>query len=285
MTEQNTQAWLDMRKDYLGASDAPVIMNGVHFKKTPYMLWQEKLNLADFSQDHPGTRGGKLNEEPARVAYEKETGIVTVAEVVYHKKINYLMASLDGINATRDLVTEFKNPCEADHAIAQGGNVPPKYIPQVQAQIACSEVNMGHYWSFHEGCGVLVEVKKDNEYIDLFYEKAEKFWDCVLSFIPPEINEYDHPDLSENVELVTEMNELALLDSQIKSLLKQKESRRKTAISMGGNRSIQANGHKITRVISKGRVDYVKIPELKGIDIDTYRKEPSESFLFTYKKD
>ena len=285
MIEQNTQAWLDMRKDYIGASDAPVIMNGVHFKKTPYMMWQEKLNLADFSQDNPGTRGGKLGEEPARVAYEKETGIVTVPEVVFHKKINYLMASLDGINISRDITLEIKNPCEVDHAMAKEGKVPPKYFPQVQAGIASSEVDIAHYWSFRYGCGVLVEVKRDNEYIDLFYEKAEKFWDCVLSFIPPEINEYDHPDFSENVEFANEINNLAILDSQVKNLLKQIESGRKSAISMAGNRSVKANGHTITRVLSKGRVDYVKIPELKGIDINAYRKKPSESFRFTFKKD
>ena len=285
MTEQQyiqgSEIWHRLRKNYIGASEMPVLVNGVHFKKTPYMLWQEKLCLADYSVDNIATRHGNQNEEPAREAYQKATGNLVTPDVVFHPEVDYLMASLDGINASRDLVVEIKNPGPKDHTVAQSGEVPPKYIPQLQAQIACSGVDIAHYWSFREGEGILLEVKKDNKYIDSFYKTADEFWQSVLAFVPPKLNEFDYIPRS-GVEWNGDVMELSDVCKQVDELLKRKEEIRKRLIEGGDGKSAKGDGLKITRTFGKGRVDYKKIPELDGVDLDKYRKNPVESFRFTF---
>jgi predicted phage-related endonuclease len=42
--QQQTPEWLEFRKNKIGASDAPIIMETSPWK-TPYQLWLEKLSL------------------------------------------------------------------------------------------------------------------------------------------------------------------------------------------------------------------------------------------------
>ncbi len=43
---QHSNEWLELRKNKIGASDAPIIMK-VSPWKTPYRLWEEKLGLTE----------------------------------------------------------------------------------------------------------------------------------------------------------------------------------------------------------------------------------------------
>ena len=80
---QGTPEWLAMRRNYVMASDAATIMNGQHFGKTPYMLWQEKLGLGKKVKDNWAMAQGRMKEEPARRAYERYTSNLVTPEVVY----------------------------------------------------------------------------------------------------------------------------------------------------------------------------------------------------------
>src|SRR5690554_2634085 len=99
--KQNTQEWLDLRKHYIGASDAPIIMGVSPYKrsdgrkKTPYVLWMEKLDLLPVEEETFAMRFGKENEEIARKSYEKKIMNSVHPQVVFHPTIPYLMASLD----------------------------------------------------------------------------------------------------------------------------------------------------------------------------------------------
>jgi len=67
--EQGTPEWLEMRKNYLGASDAPIVMK-VSPWSTPFQLWRKKLGLVEDEPENDNIRYGKAMEPIARKAYE-----------------------------------------------------------------------------------------------------------------------------------------------------------------------------------------------------------------------
>ena len=46
-----------------------------------------------------------------------------------------------------------------------------------------------------------------------------------------------------------------------------------------GDRQAEVNGHKLTKVERKGSVDYKKVKELDGIDLEPYRKNPTSHWM------
>ena len=124
--QQGTAEWLEMRKNFIGASDAPVLM-GFHQWRTPRQLWEEKLGLSGGQKDNSSMSYGRNMEEPARLRYSYITGIDVSPDVVYHPNKKFMMASLDGISEDRKTAVEIKNVCLEDHLVAKEGKVPPKY--------------------------------------------------------------------------------------------------------------------------------------------------------------
>ena len=113
---QQSNEWLELRKNKIGASDAPVIMH-VSPWKTPYQLWEEKLGLKESFSSSAMKRGLEM-EESARKAFEKETGLVVFPQVLFHKEHEWMMASLDGIDIEGKNIVEIKCPGKVDHEIA-----------------------------------------------------------------------------------------------------------------------------------------------------------------------
>jgi len=270
--QQDTPEWHDLRRKHLGASDAPTVMN-VSPWKTPYQLWEEKLGLGKEARPTYATQRGKLQEEPARRAYEEYTNNLVVPEVVFHPTIPYLMASLDGITMDRKIILEVKNPGEKDHKIAKDGKIPKKYWPQVQQQLDCEPQSIVHFWSYFNGEGVLVEVERDSSYIKQLREELSSFWQKVLRLEPPDLTERDKTQFVD--EEWFKIKQLGREVADLKSTLKQKEAKfKELAQSKCGERSAEGLGLRYTRIVEKGRVDYDSIPELKDVDLSPYRKAP-----------
>src|SRR5688572_26054998 len=96
--EQNTPEWLEFRRTRLGASDACIIM-GVSPWNTPYQLWEQKVGLKENDATNDAMRRGTQMEDEARQAFIKETGIFIKPKVKVSKNHEWIIASLDGIDA------------------------------------------------------------------------------------------------------------------------------------------------------------------------------------------
>ena len=106
--------------------------------------------------------------------------------VFVHDTIDWMSASFDGITLEQDAICEIKCPGKKDHAIALKGKIPTKYIPQLQHQIYVSGLSLfSYYYSFDGESGVVIEVKRDQEFIDKMVEKEFEFWNCLMSLTPP----------------------------------------------------------------------------------------------------
>lgn len=278
MIQQNTKEWLELRKSHIGASDAPVIMGVSPFKrsdglpKTPYVLWQEKLDLLPLEKENAAMTFGKNNEEKARKAYENVTGELVYPHVCFHKDFSYMLASLDGININKDMIVEIKNAGREDHEKARAQKVPDHYYPQLQHQLSCTGLEYMHYFSFHQGEGIIVEVKRDDIYLQEMYEKEAKFWDCLSNFKAPEFSEGDYIERDSNWEMIAKS--LWEIKQEKKAILDKENELEKQLRYISEGKNSRSKHMRYTMICAKGGVDYKQIPELDGVDLDQYRKSP-----------
>lgn len=283
--KQGTKEWLAHRRNYIGASDAPIIM-GVSPWRTPYQLWQEKLGLGTPQPESRAMTYGKEMEEVARRKYEEYTGNLLSTDendtLVYHPQKPFMMASLDGITFNKDMAVEIKNVCFEDHSMAKNGKIPEKYYPQVQHQLACLGFNMLHYFSYREGDFALVEVERNQSYIDSLYQSEGAFWDLVLNLEAPALTDKDYV-VMEDQEWDHLAKEWANISERISILEKQEKEYRAALIAKAGGQNAKGSGICLTKILRKGTVDYKRVPELIGIDLEKYRKEPSESWRLVAK--
>lgn len=182
--KQNTAEWHEFRQNHIGASDAPVIM-GVSPYRTIKQVWKEKVFGVKQKENAP-MRYGKNKEEKAREEFEKITGLLIFPKVVVHEEFEWMSASLDGLDVEEKCIVEIKCPGPNDHHCANVSKmVPEKYIPQIQHQLCVTGLEFAYYYSFDGERGVVIEVKRDQAFIDRMIEKEQEFWNCVQTFIPP----------------------------------------------------------------------------------------------------
>lgn len=278
--KQGSPEWIAHRRNFIGSSDAPVIM-GVSPWRTRYQVWQEKLGLSIGQKENHAMSYGKKMEPIARKVYENYTGnVVSIDEehtLAYHLEKKFMMASLDGFVMNKFIPLEIKTANAEDHFLAKNGQVPAKYYPQVQHQLACVNLDLLHYFSYRDGDFSLVEVGRDNAYINKLYFKEAEFWDLVLNLEAPELTDRD---CIENKD--PEWSKLAqewIYLTNCLSALEEKQSNCKDALIIKSNgQNIKGDGIRLTKIKRKGSVDYRKIPELMKVDLEKYRKPPTEAW-------
>lgn len=272
MIEQNTQEWLEMRKTKVGASDCPIIL-GMSPWKTPYQLWEEKLGLKELPSMSPAMRRGHDLEEEARRKYEQYTGNIVMPEVVLHKDLKWMMASLDGISMSKDCIVEIKCPGKKDHDLAAQGKIPDKYYPQLQHQLEVSGLSHMHYFSYNEQDFHMVEVEKDESFVADMLVKEKEFYKNMVDFIPPTLSDKDY---IAKIDDEWKINAKIWLEKKkILDIAKKEEDEyRKKLIEISGNQNCTGGGIKLRNFPRKGSVDYAKIEELKNVDLEKYRKPP-----------
>ena len=279
---QNTQDWLEFRKDKIGASDCPVIM-GVSPWATPAELWEEKLGLRASRPMHTGMKRGHDLEEEARIQYQILTGFLMSPDVKTHPKIKYMIASLDGIDIDGKMIVEIKCPNKVDHEMAKKGKVPEKYYPQLQHQLEVTGLDGMHYFSFDGNDGVLVEVEKDKDYIKRIIEAERDFYRCLSDFECPPLTEKDYIERNDEIWLET-AQEYKKISDQLKVLDLRKEELRSSLLTMCGNRNTKGGGITVSQSLRRGSIDTEKL--VKELDIrpeivDKYRKKAVKSWRIT----
>lgn len=265
--EQGTPEWHALRKTKITATDASVIMGASHWK-TRIQLYHEKLsNDAPTPPNERMQRGIDL-EPVARDLFILNHGYICQPCVVVN---DWAMASLDGIDETGKILVEIKCPGEKDHAVALSGKVPDHYYPQLQHQMWVCDVQEMYYFSFDGVDGVTVKVKRDDEYVEKMINEEYKFFMCLQQKTPPEPSEGDYIERNDDIWQQC-ASQWTSVTSQIKELEKEEEELRKQLIFLSGESNSKGAGISLCQVVRKGNVDYAKIPELKGVDLDKYRK-------------
>lgn len=183
----------------MGASDAPILINGRHFDRTLKELWEDKVQHVVLGRKPPErkwsnnsamARGQRL-EPLARGIYEKRTGIKADPICCVHEEYPWLKASLDGWVAGGKVVLEIKAPNRNAHQGALEGVVPSYYLPQLNHQMLVTGALVCHYVSYSDYFHgseqfALVKYSRNEKEIQEYLNKATEFWDCVLNKrLPP----------------------------------------------------------------------------------------------------
>lgn len=195
-TKQNSSQWRTWRGLGLGASDAPAFM-GASPWTSPFELWLQKTGLMDRATPNEyqlaAMRRGTELEPVARAMFELEKGAKFEAISAEHDDHSWLRASFDGHNAELNAILEIKCPNKVDHAKAVKGQVPSKYMAQVQQQLLISGAAVCYYysWDGRSDKGAIVEVRPDADYQGLLLKTALDFWQRVCTKVPPDITSAD----------------------------------------------------------------------------------------------
>lgn len=285
---QGSAEWLAHRQHYLGASDAAVVM-GVSPWMTPLQLWEQKMGVAPPTLETSAMRRGTLMEPEARKAFEDATGLEVFPQIVYHPKKTFMMASLDGLSLDRKHAVEIKCPGAKAHSIALDGNIPEYYMPQLQHQLACIGLETLWYYSYDGNTGVKIEVSRDECYIEDLIEAESAFWRLVQTKTAPVATDRDHEDrdgpvwISISRRLQENNDKIRDLKTSLSTYEDEREMLKKTLIEDSRGRSCRCGSLTLTRSFPKGRIDYSKIPHIKGVNLECFRGEPKETWTLRIK--
>ncbi|MEK6880024.1 MAG: lambda exonuclease family protein [Nanoarchaeota archaeon] len=271
---QQSEEWLEFRRSRIGASDAPIIM-GVSPWKTPYKLWVEKISNTNNTYVNKSMSRGIELEEDARKLFQEMSGFIVKPDVRVHPEYDWMIASLDGIDESKKIIVEIKCPNTVDHSLAKNGEIPKKYIPQLQHQMEVCQVDMAYYFSFDGKQGVIVNVHRDENYIKNLMFKEKEFYSCMQNFISPESNNTDYRIVNDEVTSYI-ANRLVQIKKNLKDLSNEEEDLKKNLIFMCGMENTKGKQFKLTKTYRKGSIDYRSIPELENVDLEKYRSNPIE---------
>jgi putative phage-type endonuclease len=275
--EQGSTEWLEYRKRGVGSSDAPAIM-GVGFS-TPLKKWQEKLGLYQVPVNDRMRRGNAL-EHTARCKFIEQIDVEVYPCVIESREHPWMFSSMDGLSYDGKIAVEIKCPGEEDHAVALQGRVPDKYFPQLQHQMLVLNLQMMYYFSFDGKHGVTVQVYADSEYQRTLLAKERDFYKRLITFEQPELTDRDYIQKTDSDFLhhVHEYRKLLIEEKKIEQL---KENHRNALIHLANKQNVEGGGLRVRQTSRRGDVDYSAIPELKGIDVEKYRKPNIASVRIT----
>lgn len=272
---QGSPEWHALRKKKITATDASAIMKESHWK-TSIQLYNEKLSNDPPTSANARMQRGNDLEPIARENFIRSTGILVNPTVVVK---DWAMASLDGMSECGNTIVEIKCPGEKDHETALKGKVPNHYRSQLQHQMYVTGVKEMFYYSFDGKDGVYFKVKRDDEYIERMIVEEKKFYQNLMLLIAPE----EESEYIEREDCVWE--ELAIrwksVTTSLKELTLEEEEIRKKLVSLSGESNVRGCGISLCQINRKGTVDYSKIPEIQNVDLEKYRKPPSNSWRIT----
>jgi len=281
--EQGSPEWHLIRRTKRTASNAGKVM-----QCSPYGGWESlKAYYAgeDTFKGNAATKFGNDNEPAARRAYNLEFGFDFQPEVFVRG--DYL-ASLDGFDPEFNLNLEIKCPAAGRSSktwkqACQFGTVEPHYLWQLHHQMFVSGARATRFWVYDpiQKEGIEVIVARDEAAIKQLLEQ----WDAFFAWMesgkeaPEEI-----PDLSGDETFASAAAKFRhfkeLKDMADKALENARES---LMAALGERPKGYAHGVTVQAVTKRGGVDYKAIPQLKGVDLDQFRKADITEYRVTLK--
>jgi putative phage-type endonuclease len=275
--EQGSPEWLEYRKLHANASEADIIMNCAPPWQTP-RTWSEldlykkgKLSISSNWFGDKMKSEGHRKEPIARQVAGEALGCHLIPAVVEEEGLSQvpLSASLDAFGTDMDGKTvkvEIKCPQSETSKVWADETIPEYYQWQMIHQDLVCPTDRSYFMVYLPPNKYrLIPVSSTPEQRQQLLEAWEKFWFSEIK-----------PDWIE-VDLKTEPAYLAakLIFVQAElALEKAKKAVIKEASALGNK--VRSRRIEVQTITRKGSVDYKKIPELKGVDLDQYRGKDSE---------
>jgi putative phage-type endonuclease len=261
--------------------------------KTRYQLWLDKTLGPQPEKTQEGSQFirdlGHHFEPKALNHFALLTGLDAEPELFEHRDHPWLRASLDGwIKETKQSVEIKYVGLERFNWVKQNQSVLEDHFPQVQHQHMVSGSETGFYICYtltpdkkQMSEIVVVETKANKTYIEQeLFPALQDFWQLVQTGKPPKLSPKDEaiiedPEALSHAELYSQ---LLAEKKRIEALIAIHESAlKKEALKLEAGK-IKVGKLSMTVAVRKGSVDYGKVPELQGLDLEPYRK-PSTKYV------
>lgn len=303
---QGTEAWLRWRGKGLGSSDAAVLLGWSPWREATELFGEKRGTFKPtfgFHQQRAMDRGKRL-EPLIRKWYETQSGGAPFTEGTAEDSDSpFMRASFDGINHALRRIIEIKAPNASDHHLAKEGFVPEKYVPQVQWLLMLSGYSHCDYVSYgSDDTYAILPVGTDPAMQKELRFRAMIFWEHVNNPLVQSLNDWYpkwiHPGNAVALDLIESEEIITITEQETEALviegLKAKDVLDAAQARFDGLKSeLKKKLGKASRAICgeailewqerKGNVDYGSIPELAGVDLERYRKDPIKAFIFKRK--
>ena len=280
------KAFHDRRKDTVGSSDVPIIM-GLSPYSTPIELWKLKTGkVKPQAQNFAQARGTEM-EPVAREWFNTRMMLDFQPRVFVHKDVPKFTASLDGYCEKTNQAVEIKFSGAKDHGTAKSGKIPEHYLAQIHWQYIVSGASTIYYLSYQEKDPVILEAPRPtDEEADKLIKSAAKFLELVRTKVEPEITEKDYMIVKSEEhkaigdEYIAKLTELERVKNELEAI----RSRLIASSEILGHPKIDFGNCIVYKTTKQGAVDYTRVPELSGVDLDAYRKPGTEFYTVKAKK-
>jgi len=280
--QQRSPEWYAARMGKLTGSNVGAAL-GLSPFKTPEALIRQMV------REHHGAESefignvaagyGTLHEPLALMDYLGKTGnLVEEVGFVVHPHFDWLGASPDGLIDDDGLV-EVKCPFglrNDETPKFKTARDQPHYYAQMQLELACTGRQWCDFYQWNKHADSVERVHVDAQWLDENIPKLREFYERYLS-------ELDNPGHLEPlaVEVNTQLTKNLLreydeLSARIDEATERKKEVIEELVKAANEKNAVLWGRKLSKVERKGNVQYAKVPELKGVDLEPYRGKPIE---------
>lgn len=255
---QGSPDWHAWRSTVIGSSRAAAIL-GVSKFQTAYELWCEMTGRRPGFEGNAASDQGSAMEPAARASYEMKEGFIECPPTcVLHPSLDFIGASLDGLNPATMIPVEIKYPSAASHELAVTGSVPHHYWVQVQHELMCiPEAPLAHYVSHRPDGQIKLDVKHDLEFQAKLLEAEVAFWDLVKRDIAPPLTERDAKlvDAAEVQAICSEL--LTVKDKKDKASKIHADALKAKVVILGGHNKVRCGNVLVSAsMTASGKLSY-----------------------------
>lgn len=288
--KQGTPEWLAYRKKKRTATDVAAIMGHSPYQ-TALEVYSEKLSKKikpiDPEKEFIFSLGHKT-EEAARTEYSLITGAEMRPICVESTVHESLFASLDGLYEEENRAIEVKlvgkDALEKakDHTLPMSERLHYHHYLQIQAQLLVLDSNeMDIFYVDPKKNKVILTVSKDVETQEKILLAVREFNQRINDKNPPPMTEADTLEIVSG-DLKKKFKQLSTLKRKLDSIQASYDAIEKEIKSNPPHVRVACAGIALTKVVRAGSVDYKKVPELKGVDLEQYRGAPITSWRLTF---
>lgn len=276
---QNSPEWHDWRAQVFGASDCAAMLGISPYKSRDALLREKAEGKSAPVNDYMAAifAAGHQAEASIMPYLERQIGNPVFPCCAVLERNPQIAASLDGLDFAGEIIIEHKLYRDSDASqqrftMAQDGKLAEHDMAQVQQQLLVSGVGKCLF-VVSDGTPdniTIAEVLPDADW----FNRIEQGWAQFAA----DLEAYQSITREDGDWQAAAQDYLAL-DAQIKALTEQQKAVRLRLEEMAddsGARKITGGGIVVQRITRKGNVDYKKIPELQGVDLEPYRKKGSE---------
>ena len=270
--KQRSEEWFEARKslDVTGSTIGAILGNSPFMKREDVIRAKvrERHGAEKEFIGNAATDWGQENEGNALAAFENLFGHIVLEDgLKVHESLHFIGYSPDGI--VNDRLLEIKCP----YSKKIPDEVPQHYIDQVQLGMEVYGLNETFFFYWTPDFSSCNTIKRDKDYFNDVIKPA------ALEFRQELNDEMSNPNHLEPLvqdftgdpgwKILAEKYEQAQL-ALAKATAEHKEIKDKI-ISFAGDKSSTGHGLTATKVMRKGNVNYAKVPQLEGVDLEQYR--------------